>query len=42
MAKKFYISGTPSIIIDGRKLKYWRDRDFLQTVVEEEIKKAKK
>jgi protein-disulfide isomerase/uncharacterized membrane protein len=41
-AKRFYISGTPSIIIDGRKLKFWRDRDFLQAVVEEEIKKAKK
>ncbi len=39
--KRAYISGTPSLIIDGRRLKYWRDPNFLQAVVKEEKKRAK-
>lgn len=39
--KKAYISGTPSFIIDGRRLKYWRDSEFLQAVVKREIKRSK-
>ena len=40
--KRIYISGTPTILLDNRKLRYWRDPKFLQAVVREEIKKAKK
>jgi len=42
VARKVHISGTPSIIINGRRLKYWTDREFLQEVIREELKKAKK
>lgn len=38
-AKAIYVNGTPSIFINGRKLRYWRDPKFLQAVVKEEIKK---
>jgi protein-disulfide isomerase len=42
IGKKIYVSGTPTVIVDDRKLKYWSDPKFLQEVVKEEIKKAKK
>jgi protein-disulfide isomerase len=37
---RIYVSGTPSIYLDGRKLRYWRDPKFLRAVVEEEIEKS--
>lgn len=40
--KRIYISGTPTLLLDNRKLRYWRDPKFLRAVVREEIKKAKK
>lgn len=40
--RKAYISGTPTIIIDGRKIRYWHDSNFLQSVVGEEEKRAKR
>jgi protein-disulfide isomerase/uncharacterized membrane protein len=39
---KIYIRGTPSLFLNGRKLRYWRDPDFLQGVIKEEIKRSKK
>lgn len=41
-ARKIFVSGTPSLFLNNRKLKYWKDSNFLQAVVKEEIKKAKK
>jgi len=41
-SRKFHISGTPTLIVNGRRLKYWRDPEFLQAVVKEEIKRSKK
>ena len=40
--RKAMITGTPTFFLNGRKLKYWRDPDFLQAVVKEEIKRSKK
>ena len=42
VARKAYVTGTPTFYLNNRKLKYWRDADFLQAVVKEEIRKAKK
>lgn len=39
---RIYVTGTPSIYLDGRKLRYWRDPKFLRTVVEEEIERSQK
>ncbi|MFA4873858.1 MAG: thioredoxin domain-containing protein [bacterium] len=41
-AKAIYVTGTPSLFINGRKLRYWRDPKFLQAIVEEEIKRSSK
>ncbi len=35
--QKIYVSGTPSLYLDGRKLKYWRDPKFLRAAVKREI-----
>ena len=40
-ARKIHISGTPTLIVNGRRLKYWRDSGFLQDVVKEEIRRSK-
>jgi protein-disulfide isomerase/uncharacterized membrane protein len=40
-ARKIYVSGTPTIFLNERKIRYWRDPKFLQAVVREEIKRAK-
>jgi protein-disulfide isomerase/uncharacterized membrane protein len=42
VGRKIYINGTPSVFLNDRKLRYWRDSDFLQDVVKEEIEKANK
>jgi protein-disulfide isomerase/uncharacterized membrane protein len=42
VGRKIYIEGTPSIFLDGRKLKYWRDPEFLQAIIREEIKRSSK
>jgi protein-disulfide isomerase/uncharacterized membrane protein len=39
---RIYISGTPSIYLDGRKLRYWRDPKFMRAAVEEEIERTSK
>lgn len=41
-ARKVYVTGTPTIFLNGRKLRYWRDPKFMQRVVKDEIKGAKK
>ncbi|MFA4974333.1 MAG: vitamin K epoxide reductase family protein [bacterium] len=40
--RKIYITGTPTLYLNGRKLKYWRDSKYLQALVKQEIRKAKK
>ncbi|MBT3182738.1 MAG: thioredoxin domain-containing protein [Deltaproteobacteria bacterium] len=40
--RKAGVSGTPSLFIDGKKLKYWRNPDVLRAVVKEEIKRKGK
>jgi protein-disulfide isomerase/uncharacterized membrane protein len=40
-AKKAYVVGTPTIFMNGRKLKYWKSPEFLRKVVGEEIKRSK-
>lgn len=40
--RKAFVTGTPTFYLNGRKLKYWRDPEFLQAVVKEEIKRSKK
>lgn len=40
-AKRARVSGTPTIILNNRHLIYWRDSEFLQDVIKEEIKKSK-
>lgn len=39
-ARKIYVSGTPTVFIDNRKVRYWRDPDFLRAVVREEIRRV--
>lgn len=40
--EKIHVDGTPSIYLNSRKVKYWRDSKFLQAVVREEIEKSRK
>lgn len=42
VANKIYVNSTPTVILDGRKLKYWRDHDFLRKIVRQEVKRVKK
>jgi uncharacterized membrane protein/predicted DsbA family dithiol-disulfide isomerase len=42
VGRKIYVSGTPTIFLNGRKLTYWRDRKFLHAVVKEEIERKRK
>jgi uncharacterized membrane protein/predicted DsbA family dithiol-disulfide isomerase len=38
---KAYVTGTPTIFVNGRLLKYWKLPDFIRKVVREEIKRSK-
>lgn len=38
--RRIHISGTPTIIINGRKLKFWRDPDYLRAVIKRELRKG--
>jgi protein-disulfide isomerase/uncharacterized membrane protein len=40
--RRVSVSGTPTILLNGRKVRYWRDPKFLQAAVREEIRRAKK
>lgn len=40
--RKIYVAGTPTVIVDDRKLKYWSDPKFLQEVVRKEIEEKAK
>lgn len=37
-----YVNGTPTVFVNGRKIKYWSDPAFLQAVVREEIRRTDK
>ena len=41
IADSVYINSTPTIILNGRSMKYWKFPDFIHKVVQAEIKKAK-
>jgi len=41
-AQRIYITGTPTVFLDNRKIRRWRDPEFLRTIVGDEIKKQKK
>lgn len=41
LAHHIYLSGTPSVIVNKRMLKFWKIPEFLRAVIEEEIKRAK-
>jgi len=38
-AARLYVSGTPAVFLNGRKLKYWRDGKFVQAVIKAELAK---
>lgn len=42
LAKKNKVSGTPSIFVNGRKLRAWGHRGILRAIIEEEIKRSEK
>lgn len=42
IANKIYVNATPTVLLNGRKVKYWRDPDFLRKIVREEIRNSKK
>ena len=41
LADKIHVSGTPTIFINNKKFKHWRDQDLLRKVIKEEIKRSK-
>ncbi|MBI4411668.1 MAG: DsbA family protein, partial [Deltaproteobacteria bacterium] len=42
LGTKLDVHGTPSIFINGRSFPAWRDREALRTIVDEELKRARK
>ena len=41
LANHLYISGTPSVFINQKPLRYWRVPDVLRAIVKEEVKRSK-
>jgi len=41
-ARKLGITGTPTIYINGKKARYWRNSDFLREVIKSEIRRGRK
>lgn len=41
VAQSVYIEGTPTILLDGKIMKYWKFPEYLHKVVRSEIKKSK-
>ncbi|MBN1283535.1 MAG: thioredoxin domain-containing protein [Proteobacteria bacterium] len=41
-AQRIYVEGTPALYLNGRKLRHWHDRRYLQALVKEEIKRSSK
>jgi protein-disulfide isomerase len=41
-ARRIYVTGTPSVFVNNRHLKYWKSPEVLRKVVESEIKVSKK
>ncbi len=41
VGQKIYVSGTPTLFLNNRKLTRWRDKDFLRTIVRDEIRKSR-
>ncbi len=40
-ARRLRFTGTPVVIINGRKARYWKDGKFLQEVIKQELKRSK-
>lgn len=41
VGRKIYLNGTPALFLNGRKIKNWRNKKYLQTLVKKEIKKSR-
>jgi protein-disulfide isomerase len=41
LGQKVGVGGTPSVYINGRKLNGWTNREFLEAVIDEELKRAR-
>jgi len=39
--RKAFVTGTPTMFLNGRKLRYWRSPEFIREVLRDEIKKSK-
>jgi len=39
--RKMKLRGTPAVFINGRRIRNWQDKHFLQTLVKEEIKRSR-
>jgi protein-disulfide isomerase/uncharacterized membrane protein len=37
--RRIYLTGTPSLFLNGRRIKNWKEKKFLQALVKEEIKR---
>jgi len=40
LAHRIYLTGTPSILVNNRILRYWRSPEVLRAIIKEEIKKS--
>lgn len=38
--EKIYISGTPTLLVNNRRVKYWMEPDILRAILKEEIQRA--
>ncbi len=41
VGRRIYIRGTPALFLNGRKIKNWQDKKFIQALVKEEIKRSR-
>lgn len=37
---KIYVNGTPTLLLNNRRVKYWTDRDVLRAIIKEEIRRT--
>lgn len=38
---KIYVTGTPTVLVNNRRVKYWTDPDVFRAIIREEIQRAK-
>lgn len=39
--EKIYVSGTPTFLVNNRRVKYWMDSDILRAILKEEIRRSR-